>query len=114
MVSSTILHSCIVFSMNSQKMNKKEIKLKLGLSDENFSFYLLQGLIIEVGKYKFTYELRMEKMYLERSTVYKYSFEDSFLKDLDTFIDSLKYSGNIREYSKKEIQQFIKDRDKEK
>lgn len=87
-------------------MTKKEIMKKLGISDESFGFYTKMGKIWKVGRNKFSYSKKLERQILEKSTVFKYSFNDGFIEDQREFLKSIKYTGKCKKFSKKEIKEL--------
>jgi len=95
-------------------MKKKEIKKQYGLNDENFNFYLKMGLIYQVTKNDYECKPRFEHMILEKSTVFKYHFEDDFFKDLKNFADIIKHTGKVKRFTKEEIAALEEERKKKK
>lgn len=80
----------------SDVLTKKEIKKILGLSDENFDFYSSSDWIVKAGKSSFRYWLKMHNMILERGTVFKYCFEDSFIDEFKEFVEIVKHKSPVK------------------
>ena len=45
----------------------------------------------------------MDSMILEKGTVFKYHYNDSFVEDSREFIDQVKNTGKVKRYTKEEI-----------
>lgn len=87
----------------SEPLTRRDIKKILGLNEENFSFYVKWGHIKKATKGKFKYALKMHDMILERGTVFKYCFEDSYEDDLKEFGEVVKHTGKCKTWSRDEI-----------
>jgi len=94
-------------------MKKKDVKKKYGLSDENFSFYVSSGHIKKLDNEEFDVMEGFGDQILEKSTVFKYSYDDDFYKDIKEFSDFVKYTGKVKRYTPEEIKEFEKKRKKE-
>jgi len=79
-------------------MKKREVKKKYGLNDENFNFYFKMGLIKLASKNNYECDPRFDDMIIEKSTVFKYHFEDDFYKDLKNFTDIIKHTGKVKRF----------------
>lgn len=92
------------------ELSKGEIKKKYGLSNETFNFYLSVGLIKESinDKILFLVDRKADSMHLEKSTVFKYCFEDGWIRDIKTFEENIKYNGKVKYYTEEEIARLNK------
>jgi len=95
-------------------MNKKEVKKRLGLSDENFLFYVDMGKIRKTGRDEYEYDNKLTDQILEKSTVFKYYFDDDFYSSMKEFAEFVKYTSKIKHYTPEEIKKFEKNRKKDK
>lgn len=85
---------------------KKEIMKKLGISQESFDFYCDVGKIRHLGRGKYEYDKNMEDQILEKSTVFKYSYSDSFVEDTRDFLNQVKNTGKVKRFTKDEIKEY--------
>lgn len=91
-------------------MTKAELKKALGLSDENFDFYVDMGMIKKAGRNNYTYTKVMDDMFLEKGTVFKYSFDDSYIEDMREFKKIVKHTGKVKQYTPEEIEEYKRKR----
>jgi len=94
-------------------MKKREFKKKYGLSDENFLFYVDMGMVKKVGRDKYEAKEGFDSKILEKSTVFKYYFEDAFGNDMREFANFVKYTGKVKRFTPEEIKEFEKKRKEE-
>jgi len=87
-------------------MNKKEIKKKYGLSDENFVFYVEMGQILKVSNNEYKPIDGFDDQILEKSTVFRYFYEDDFNEIIKDFSNFVKYTSKVKKYTKEEIKAF--------
>jgi len=96
-------------------MKKKDLKKRLGLSDENFLFYVDMGQIWKTDdRDNYDYDIIIEEQILEKSTVFKYYFHDDFYTNIKEFADFVKYTGKVKHYTKEEIKALEEKRKKGK
>lgn len=93
-------------------MTKNEIKKKYGLNQELFNFYLKMNIIQKIREDEFKVKEKLEHLIIEKSTVYKYYFSDSFMDDIKEFANSVKYNSKVKIYTKEEIEEYLKKRNK--
>jgi predicted site-specific integrase-resolvase len=93
-------------------MKLKEIKKKYGLSNEVINFYIKIGKIMKVKRKNtvyYTIAKDFDNLMLEKGTVYKYCFSDTWKDDLKDYINFKKYTSPVRKLSKKEIKEYEKE-----
>lgn len=90
----------------SNPLKKKEVMKRLGISLESFDFYVQMKKITHIGRGKYIYDEDLEHQILEKSTVFKYSFSDSFIEDSREFLEQVKHTGKIKRFTKEEIKEL--------
>jgi hypothetical protein len=95
-----------------EKMTKKELQKKFGLSSENFNFYIQMKMIWKKKRKKneWEYDNRLEYWVLEKSSVFKYCFNDNFREHMKQFRNVIKYTGPVKVYTKEEIAEYERKR----
>jgi len=94
-------------------MKKRDIKKLLGLNDENFNFYVSMDKIWKTGNDEYDFREELRDQILEKSTVFKYYFDDDFVTSMKEFTNFVKYTGKIKRYTKEEIKAFEEKRKKD-
>lgn len=94
-------------------LDKNEIRKRYGLTDENIDFYVQMGLMEEIKKGQYKIKKKIDTMTLDKKTVFKYCFEDSWVEDMKEFAKVVQHSGKVKIYSKEEIAEMNKKLKKE-
>ena len=97
-------------------MTKKEIMKHFGLHKEAFNFYVQMGHIKKTkGKSdEWTYDPRMETWLLDKSSVYKYCFNDYYWRDVMEFKKVIENTGPCKVYTKEEIAEYVRKQEEQK
>ena len=91
-------------------LTKKEIRKKYGLRLETFKFYLKVGAINKLGSDNYELTKKFYSLILDKDSVFRFSFVDSWKDDLIDFQKFINKTGKVKIYTKKEIEKYEKER----
>lgn len=94
--------------------SEKDIIKKLGLKKEAIKFYVKMGVITQNsdGSYEID-ERTIKETLFDRDSVFRFYIQDNFMEDIHNYANAVNNTGKVKHYSKKEIEEYIKNKKSE-